>query len=143
MILWPILSSTYGLDSDGISMSTIKDTLQAKNGIPRIETAPQAIIAAQKIFITGDVRGIPPQVLDVKLLPYREAIKYIGGVSIEDTGSVRADTLFWVVIFLKLHDQLTPPSVNPSSPAGECIFVFVDPQTGNPFQSGSFGGCHR
>ena len=84
---------------------------------------------------------VPPQVIDVKLLTYREAITRVNDLSLEGFGGVSADLAVWVVIFYTGRMDAPPIVSNPGSSPGECTYVFVNPQSGIAFQSGILNDC--
>ena len=142
LIFWLVMSNSTNPNGESLSISVLKETVQSFQEVPRIDSAAKAVLAAQKIFDSRTKNAAPPQVMDVKLLDYREAIARVNGLSLEGVGVVSANLAVWVVIFYSERVTSTPIFSYPGSSPGECTYVFVDPQEGIVFQSGILIDCH-
>jgi hypothetical protein len=141
LVVWIVLGDSTNPNRESLSISILKETLQSFQGVPRIDSATKAVIAAQTIFDSRTMNTVPPQVMDVKLLTYREAITRVSGMSLEGVGGVSADLPVWVVIFYTERIDVTPITSIPGNSPRECTYVFVDPPKGIAFQSGILYDC--
>jgi hypothetical protein len=141
LIFWIVMGDSTNPNGKSLSISILKETIQSFRGVPRIDSAAKAVSAAETIFGSRNMNTVPSQVMDVKLLTYREAITRVNGMSLEGVGGVSADLAVWVVIFYTGRIDIPPIVPNPGSSPGECTYVFVDPQKGIVFQSGILYHC--
>jgi hypothetical protein len=142
LILWLAMSNSTNPNRESLSLAILKETFQSFEGVPRIDSSTKAVLAAQSIFDPRVKNKTPPQVLDVRLLIYREAITRVNDINAEGADQIAADLPVWVVIFYSERIDGPVPGTNPGSLSGVCTYVFVDPQKGTPFQSGFLEGCH-
>ncbi len=73
LIFWIVMVIPLIL-RESLSTPILKETIQSFQEVPRIDSSAKAVIAAQTIFDLRTMNTAPSQVLDVKLLTYREAI---------------------------------------------------------------------
>jgi hypothetical protein len=147
LIVWIAMSSSTNPSGEGSFIADLKETIQSFQGIPQVDSPTKAVIVAETVFASRS-RDLPqPQVVDVELLPFREAIMHVSGISPDGTGDALAEMPVWLVIFYTGSNTgqilvLTPGS-NPVSSSSECTFVLVEPQKGVVFQSGLIHECGR
>jgi hypothetical protein len=145
LIVWILVSNPPNPSGESSFIAGVKETLQSFQGVSRIDTSAKAVSVAETIFASRPSNLPSPQVVEVEILPYGEAIMRISGTRQQVTGGLPAEAPVWLVIFYTGSDTgklLVPtPGLKPASFSRECTYVFVEPQKGIAFQSGLLPDC--